>query len=376
MKFNLSYAQNREDVILDAFLSGVKKGFYIDVGAADPVVDSVTKAFYDRGWKGINVEPNVRIINKLNKQRKRDININKGLGSKKGKQTIRIYSGEGYGLSTFSEDMKKEYEGSTNETTAIFEDIDVEIDTLASVCREHKVKEVDFLKIDVEGAEEDVLKGGDWKKYRPKIICIEANHVYGGWKDFIVKQDYSLVFDDGLNNYFVNNDNKEITKGFSGEYLRLAVGQHVIRPELNEYINDKGQEIKELKSEVKELMKKNIAKEHESAHLRNIISSPSGVRGSIRMFIRSVKELINKKERALEFRSKSHKISDTELGQFDSPEDSLAAIRLDDYSTLTFHSQIHWQWRIPYLLFHWLKLTLKIFVKAAKGILRIVGLRK
>ena len=53
----ISYAQNQEDVMLARALAGTTNGFYIDVGAHDPVIDSVTKMFYDRGGRGINVEP-------------------------------------------------------------------------------------------------------------------------------------------------------------------------------------------------------------------------------------------------------------------------------------------------------------------------------
>ena len=53
----ISYAQNFEDVILRRALKDIEKGFYVDVGAHDPVIDSVTKAFYDLGWRGINIEP-------------------------------------------------------------------------------------------------------------------------------------------------------------------------------------------------------------------------------------------------------------------------------------------------------------------------------
>ena len=79
----VSYAQNFEDVILHRVLKEVKKGFYIDVGANDPVIDSVTKAFYDDGWHGINIEPVSEWFEKLQLVRPNDINLQTGVGAKK-----------------------------------------------------------------------------------------------------------------------------------------------------------------------------------------------------------------------------------------------------------------------------------------------------
>ncbi len=72
-RFTISYAQNREDIIIDAFFKGKSSGFYVDVGANHPVVDSVTKLFYQKGWNGINIEPNPRMASLLIADRPRDI---------------------------------------------------------------------------------------------------------------------------------------------------------------------------------------------------------------------------------------------------------------------------------------------------------------
>ena len=80
----ISYAQNFEDVMLHRALRDVKKGFYIDVGANDPVVDSVTKAFYDSGWRGINIEPVKEFYEKLQQDRPDDINLQLAARASKG----------------------------------------------------------------------------------------------------------------------------------------------------------------------------------------------------------------------------------------------------------------------------------------------------
>ena len=80
----ISYAQNFEDVVLNRVFHDVPVGRYIDVGAYDPVQDSVTKHFYDRGWSGVNVEPVQRFHAAFEKQRPRDWNLNVVLGQSPG----------------------------------------------------------------------------------------------------------------------------------------------------------------------------------------------------------------------------------------------------------------------------------------------------
>ena len=80
----ISYAQNQEDVILRRVFPHGNDGFYIDVGANDPVQDSVTKHFYDRGWRGINIEPQIGRYKRLCAQRQNDINLNVGLSNRDG----------------------------------------------------------------------------------------------------------------------------------------------------------------------------------------------------------------------------------------------------------------------------------------------------
>jgi len=78
---NISYSQNQEDVLLSLALHDIDAGFYIDVGASHPEVDSVTKHFYDLGWHGINIEPDLEAYELFTEHRKRDQNFNLAIGS-------------------------------------------------------------------------------------------------------------------------------------------------------------------------------------------------------------------------------------------------------------------------------------------------------
>ncbi|MEK7599571.1 MAG: FkbM family methyltransferase [Patescibacteria group bacterium] len=217
IKPRVSYAQNREDIILDGLVKGAKKGFYVDVGANHSVLDSVTKLFYDRGWNGINIEPAHDLCALLKLSRPRDINLEYGVSDKTSELTFREYL-LGDGLSTFSDEVQKIYENDEHYRYFAKEYVDhkVPVTTLAKLLKEHaKDKKIDFMKIDVEGYEYEVVAGNDWTKYRPVILCIEANHVVRDWHPMIKDAGYELVFWDGLNEYFVAKEHKQLTKDFS-----------------------------------------------------------------------------------------------------------------------------------------------------------------
>jgi len=212
--YTTTYAQNREDIIIDAFFKGKKSGFYVDIGANHPVIDSVTKLFYIKGWRGINIEPNPILANLLKADRSQDLTITKGVGDKKGNATLRIYT-NGDGLSTYSDDVKAEkgtiYDGIKKE----YDDVETEIDTLEGIFNSvPDLKRIDFMKIDVEGLEYAVLSGNDWKTYRPELICIESNHVKVDWHPLLDKVGYTQFFNDGLNDYYAENDS-QLVKQFS-----------------------------------------------------------------------------------------------------------------------------------------------------------------
>ena len=199
----LYYAQNKEDLLIRSFFPDVEKGFYIDVGANDPVLDSVTKLFYDDGWNGINVEPIRRHHEALQRTRPRDLNLQIGLSSTSGVLTFTEYP-EGDGLSTFDATIQSYYEkGDHPFPTGKVEKYEVPVRTLNEVVAEAKPKHIHFIKIDVEGYEYEVIEGYDWKKIRPELICIEANHISKDWRPLLKKQRYHAVFFDGVNDYYL-----------------------------------------------------------------------------------------------------------------------------------------------------------------------------
>jgi FkbM family methyltransferase len=199
----ISYAQNFEDVMLWRALKDVEPGFYIDVGAADATIDSVTRAFYERGWRGINIEPEPELFRKLAAARPEDINLDIAVGGKSGEAPFFAVVGEG--LSTLVPNVA---DAARNRGFRI-EELRVCTRTLAEICERHAKTPIHFLKIDVEGAEWDVLAGADFTAYRPWIVIVEATFpmtqidTYGEWEPLLFSAGYRFVWFDGLNRFYL-----------------------------------------------------------------------------------------------------------------------------------------------------------------------------
>ncbi len=211
----ISYAQNFEDVMLRRALKDVDKGFYIDAGANDPVVDSVTKSFYDAGWHGINIEPVGEWYEKLQQDRPNDTNLQLAVGAKK--DELDFYEVVGTGLSTMDELIAKQHADNHNFQIKTYK---VPVTTLTAICEEYVQADIHFLKIDVEGAELSVLQGADLRKIRPWIILVESTlpttstDCHQQWEPILLASGYEFVYFDGLNRFYVANEHKEIKKGF------------------------------------------------------------------------------------------------------------------------------------------------------------------
>lgn len=213
----VSYAQNFEDVMLWRALKHIECGFYIDVGANDPEVDSVTKAFYDRGWHGINIEPVSQWFERLQIQRNRDINLQIAVGAENGEADF--YEIPDTGLSTFEKNTADRHandRGFTKYQRKIW------VETLNSIYQRFNLQKtpIQFLKIDVEGSEKDVLSGIDLKIIRPWIILVESTlpmtqvECYSSWEYLLTSAEYDFVYFDGVNRYYIAREHSELKEHF------------------------------------------------------------------------------------------------------------------------------------------------------------------
>ena len=202
-----SFSQNGEDLVIHRLLKNKKKGFYVDIGANDPTRFNNTKYFYLRGWRGINIEPNFNCFVRIKKERPRDINLNIGISKKNSELTF--YQFKTNTLSTFSESEAKKYQRQGYKLSAKRK---VRVKKLSDILAKYlKRKKIDFLTVDTEGYDKEVLISNNWTKYRPKVICIESvEHLiekFGkdtGLEDLLVKVGYEKHLDNGLNCFYID----------------------------------------------------------------------------------------------------------------------------------------------------------------------------
>jgi len=214
--YKISYAQNFEDLLLAGILKRVERGFYVDVGANHPENDSVTRIFYDKGWSGVNIEPNAALHALLNARRPRDINLALGLSSQAGRLSFRNYEAVD-GHSTFARDTKQNLQ--VLPSGAHYADIEVAVSSLSAVLQVHRPKgDIHFIKIDVEGLELEVLLGNDWKRFRPWVLCIERNLDLARQAAIVallVARAYKPVFFDGINDFVIAEERLDLWANFS-----------------------------------------------------------------------------------------------------------------------------------------------------------------
>jgi FkbM family methyltransferase len=206
----ISYAQNFEDVVLWRALKHIAYGFYIDVGANDPSADSITKAFYDRGWHGINIEPLRSHHADLERERPRDVNLQCAAGASNGE--IEVWECDVRGWASASQEVVAQHEKDGHSGTYH----KVPILRLTDICAQYAPADIHFLKIDVEGFEKSVIDGIDFSQYRPWILVIEATKPnsteenYREWEDEVISAGYMLGYADGLNRFYVASEHGEL----------------------------------------------------------------------------------------------------------------------------------------------------------------------
>jgi FkbM family methyltransferase len=213
----ISYAQRFEDLYLLRCFGERTEGFYIDIGSGHPVYDNVSFAFYLRGWSGITVEPNPWLSRLSRAVRPRDRHIEALVGSACGEATFYLVR-EFHGLSTMIEGHAQ---AALTQFGKRADQITVPLTTLRALCDGQAPAAFDFLKIDVEGAEPDVLFGGDWRRFRPKLIVVEALAPYtlapafAQWEPFLAQHGYGYVWFDSLNRYYLAEEASELASCFT-----------------------------------------------------------------------------------------------------------------------------------------------------------------
>jgi FkbM family methyltransferase len=170
---SITFSQEGEDILLARFLGAKSRGFYVDVGAHHPSRFSNTRYFYERGWSGINIDPLPGVMELFCKERPRDVSIEAAVAEESGSMLYYIFNEPA--LNTFCESEAKKKDGLRGEYW-ITEKRDVQVkrlDTLLSDVLENGQK-IDFMTVDAEGLDLEVLKSNDWEFFRPSFVLAET----------------------------------------------------------------------------------------------------------------------------------------------------------------------------------------------------------
>jgi len=169
----MSYAQCGEDLIADYVFTalGVRRPTYLDIGANDPVWMSNTYLFYRRRCAGVCVEPNPPLYEAFRRKRPRDRCLNVGVGLR-GESSADLFVMSYHTLSTFSRQAAEEIAASGKFTIANV--LKVPLLSVDEIIARHFPTGPDFVSIDIEGNEEEILRQFDFRKTRPAVFCVET----------------------------------------------------------------------------------------------------------------------------------------------------------------------------------------------------------
>lgn len=252
-------------------LKHVKNGFYIDVGANDPTQDSVTRVFYENGWRGINIEPIIHHHAELVHDRPRDINLHCAVGAYDGE--LQIWETDVRGWATADAIVISELKA-TGHLGAFH---CVPMRTLRDICAEHTHGDIHFLKIDVEGFEQSVLQGSDFVKYRPWIVVVEATspnsvtEAHQQWEHLLLNAGYSFAYADGLNRFYLADECNQLRNKLKyppnvfDDFLRYREAQMqavVLQAETAVGVAEQRAQEAQLRAEIAEQQLKSIYSSH------------------------------------------------------------------------------------------------------------------
>ncbi len=192
-----SYSQDGEDVVLNAYFSDFPeyKGFYLDIGALHPLRFSNTQLFYEKGWRGINIDATPGSMSEFEKIRPEDINLECGISNIEGELTYYLFKEPA--LNSFNKEISDERIASGWE---LQEEIRIKTIPINRILNKYLKSEqkIDFINIDVEGFDYDIVKSLDFEKYAPKYFLIEElDYVNNDFVNYQHTKMYKLLEEKG-----------------------------------------------------------------------------------------------------------------------------------------------------------------------------------
>lgn len=210
---NITFSQTGEDVILRNYFKGKENGFYVDIGAFHPVIVSNTNFFYTyKNWRGLNVDACPGSMELFKKLRPRDINLEIAVSENDDFQTY-YFIDKTSTMNTFSKNFLIE----NNLLNKVTKEIKIKTQTLENLLENNlpKSTQIDFLTLDAEGYDLNILKSNNWNKYRPEIIIVETDlkkieKVYdSNIVKYVISNGYEIISiiqqEEGIKNIFFRN---------------------------------------------------------------------------------------------------------------------------------------------------------------------------
>jgi FkbM family methyltransferase len=209
-----SYSQQGEDLIVDSIRSslGISNPTYLDIGAADPIQDSNTYLFYQKGFRGVLVEPNPAFARRLRSERPLDRVLNVGIGvtDQKDMDYYMIGGRDGAYLNTFSKEQAETIVARSEGTRSIEKVLKMPMVEINQIMKEYFPSAPTFVSIDVEGLDLAILKTLDFQRFRPAIVCAETliigtKRVETGVLELLKGNDYTIRGGTFVNTIFVDS---------------------------------------------------------------------------------------------------------------------------------------------------------------------------
>jgi len=195
----VSWSQFGEDRLIQTLFEPEHIGFFVDVGAFNPIYFSNSYGLYRKGWHGLAIDANLQMAEPFARFRPKDTFVHSAVGSHAEFVTIRMFEMGAFNcLDRYSENVPERFRGN-------MQNMKVPCKPLATILSGHKIGQIDFLNVDCEGMDLEILQSNDWKRWKPRVICVEDHS--DEWQcspitQYLVGCGYSVRFRAGLSSIF------------------------------------------------------------------------------------------------------------------------------------------------------------------------------
>jgi FkbM family methyltransferase len=212
-----SYSLNFEDVMICRAFQDLSHGCFVDVGAFAPIESNNTYALYERGWRGIALDPQAHFIDQWRAVRPGDVFLNAAAGATAGEADFYLTPAWTQ-MATMRRDYADLYQGNISQVIPTR----VQVLPLSNILETHlEGRDLHVLCVDVEGSERDVLGGLDLDRHRPWLMVIEATRpgtpalAHQDWEGLVLNAAYEFTYFDGLNRFYLAREHSELRRFFA-----------------------------------------------------------------------------------------------------------------------------------------------------------------